>query len=350
MTAPTGWLGAILVAAAIGISACGGGPRPEAATVNGEPIPAAAVDRDLSDIAGNKPYLAARDRAGLPLFGTRPGTFDAATVAELLNRRITAVLVHQELGARGRSATVADLVQAREMLRRQEVDPASGASLLDGFPGRYVDTQARIQAESDLLQASEGGVALDDRALRAAYDAAPDRYRVWCVRWIVYGPAEPDPVARAAAAAAAIAAGEDFGQRAMRDSTDTGSAGRGGALGCQTRDGLARLGDAVRDVAVTLAPGQVSAPTAGEVGTFLVQATDVKVRPFDEVRSNVRAQVLVPTRERYEQLLRRLRRDAMVTVSSQFGTWDRTDPDAIVLVPPGGRPVTTIVPSTVAGP
>jgi parvulin-like peptidyl-prolyl isomerase len=133
---------------------------------------------------------------------------------------------------------------------------------------------------------------------------------------------------------------------AARESVDADSAGRGGALGCQTRDGLGRLGDAFRDVAVTLAPGQVSAPTTADFGTFLVQATDVRVRPFEEVRATVRAQVLEPVQDRYEQLLRRLRREADVSVASRFGTWDRTNLDAITIVPPGGRPSTTAATTT----
>lgn len=340
-------LAAVLLTAALGTAACGRS-APVAATVNGERIPAAAVDRELADIAGNKPFLEARDRQGLPFRGTRPGTYDAATVAEVLNRRVTALLVRQELGRRGIAVAPADLDLGLEALRRQLVDPDSGASLLEGFSRRYIDEQARIQAESDLLQAAEAGVGLDDSALRAAYDASLDRYRVWCVRWILYGLNDLDAAAKASAARAAVAAGEDFGRVATRESSDTGSAGRGGALGCQTREGLARLGTAFRDAAVALAPGQVSAPTTGEAGTFLVEATDVKVRPFDEVRGNVRAQVLVPSRERYEQLLRRLRRDGEVVVSNRFGTWDRSDPEAIRIVHPGGRPTTTATTPTSA--
>jgi hypothetical protein len=342
--------GAALLAITLLTSACGG-EEAAAATVNGERIPVSSVDRDLADIAENEAYVEARTRQGVPFRGTEPGTYDAATVAALLSRRVTALLVRQEARRRGITATLADLAQAREALRRQLVDPANGASLLEGFPDRYVAEQARIQAESDLLQAAEGRVALDEAALRAAYEADSDRYRVWCVRWILYGPTIEDAGGRASAAQAAIAAGADFAEVARRESGDTGSAGRGGALGCQTRDGLARLGDAFRDVAVTLAPGEVSAPTSGDVGTFLVQATDVKVRPFDEVRASVRAQVLVPARQAYEQLLRRLRREATVVVSSRFGTWDRSDPDAVTIVPPGGRPTTTAPgPTTTSSP
>ena len=343
--------GAVLLAVTLGAAACNG-RGPVAATVNGEAIPVAAVDRELADIAGNKAFLEARSREGVAFLGTKPGTYDAAAVALVLNRRITALLVRQELARRTIRVAAADLAAGREEVRRQLVDPASGASLLDGFPSRYVDEQARLQAESALLQAAEGGVRLDDDALRTAYEAGVDRYRVWCVRWVLYGTGADAP-ARAAAGAAAVAAGQDFATLAQRESVDAGSAGRGGALGCQTRDGLARLGDAFRDAAVALAPGQVSPPATGDVGTFLVQATDVKVRPFDEVRAAVRARLLERAAEPYERLLRRLRADAEVTVSSRFGTWDRTRPDAVTLVPPGARPgatTTVMTSSTMVGP
>jgi hypothetical protein len=348
VTAAAARLAAVLLLLAAG-PACGR-RSPAAATVNGERILASAVDRDLADIAQNEPYLEARSREGLPFRGTRQGTFDAFVVAELLNRKVTALLVRQELERRKLSTRPGDLDVARETLRRQVVDPATGRSLLDGFPDRYTAEQMRIQAESDLLQAAEGGVSLDDDALRAAYEGATERYRVWCVRWIVY-PLEADAPTRAAAARAAVTAGQDFAELATRESTDVDTASRGGALGCQTREGLARLGTAFRDAAVALGPGQVSGPTTGDLGTFLVQVTDVKVRPFEEVRASVRAGVLEPAEERYEQLLRRLRGEAEVTVSERFGTWDRSNPEAIAIVPIGGRPTTTVgATTTLVGP
>lgn len=339
-------LGALLLAVTVTAFGCRG-RGPVAATVNDEEIPLSAVDRELADIAGNKAFVEARSREGVTFLGTRPGTFDALAVAQVLNRRITALLVRQELARRSLRVGAADLDAGRDELRRQLVEPATGASLLDGFPPRYVEEQARVQAESDLLQAAEGGVRLDDVGLRAAYEESRDRYRVWCVRWALYGTGA-DAAARAAAGAAAVAAGQDFAELAQRDSVDADSAGRGGALGCQTRQGLARLGEAFRDAAVGLVPGQVSAPVTGELGTFLVQATGVRVLPFEEVRAPVRAQLLERGAEPYEQLLRRLRGDAAVTVSSRFGTWDRTNPDAVTLVPPGGRPTTTTAPATTA--
>jgi len=326
----------VLALVAGGLSACrASGPATgtAAATVNGERITAAAVDQDLADIAENKPFLDARSEQGLAFFGTQPGTYDATVVAELLDRKVTALLVRQELGRRAIGPSPDDLRRVREELRAQLVDPASGASLLDGFPGRYVDEQARTQAESDVLQASEGRVALDEASLRAAYDAGADRFRVWCVRWIVAGETDPDAASRAVAA---IAAGEDFAQVAQRESADQQSAGRGGALGCQTRAGLARLGDAFSEAVMALGAGQVSPLTTAEYGTFVVQVTDVKVRPFDEVRGVVRAQVLAPAQGAYEQLLRRLRGDARVTVTARYGTWEPADDGAVGIRPAGG--------------
>ena len=320
----------VLVLVVVGLVACGGSEA-VAATVDGEPITAAAIDRELADIASNQPFLAARSQQGLAFRGTQPGSYDAVVVAELLDRRVTALLVRRELNRRSLAPDSADVVRAREELRRQLVDPTSGASLLDGFPGRYVDEQARLQAESDVLQASEGGVALDETALRRAYEAEADAYRVWCVRWIVSEPNDPEPATRAAAA---VAAGEDFAQVAQRESADPQSAGRGGALGCQTLEGLRRLGDRFTSTVTALGPGQLSAPTTSELGTFLVQVTDVKVRAFDEARDAVRASVLASAENSYEVLLRRLRGDATVTVAARYGTWGPTEDGRVGIRPP----------------
>ena len=321
----------VLVLAVVGLAACRGSEG-VAATVDGEAITVAAVDRELADIASNQPFLEARSRQGLAFRGTEPGSYDAAVVAELLDRKVTALLVRREVSRRGLTPDPDDAVRGREELRRQLVDPASGASLLEGFPSQYVDEQARLQVESDVLQASEGGVALDEAALRRAYEAEADIYRVWCVRWIVSGPSDPEAAIRAAAA---VAAGEDFAEVAQRESADTQSAGRGGALGCQTLEGLARLGDRFTSVVTELGPGQLSAPVSADFGTFLVQVTDVKVRPFDEVRAAVRAKVLAPAGNAYEELLRRLRSDARVTVAARYGTWERAEDGRIGIRPPG---------------
>ncbi len=329
----------VLVVTAGGATACSrsGSPAADvpAATVNGERISAAVIDQDLADIAENQPFVEARSQQGLPFRGAQPGTYDATVVAELLDRRITGVLVRQELARRSIGFSPDDISRARDELRRELVDRASGASLLDGFPERYVDEQARSQAESDLLQAAEAKVALDEATLRAAYGADPDRFRVWCLRWIVADESDPEAAARAAAA---VAAGEDFGQVAQRESADQRSAGRGGALGCQPRASLDQLGDRFSSVVTALAPGQVSPPTAADFGTFVVQVTDVRVRPFDEVRDVVRAQLLAPASGAYRQLLRRLRSEASVTVAARYGTWERAEDGTVGVRPPGGRP------------
>ncbi len=346
MTKPSGRRRSVLTALGLtlGLLACRA-PEGAAATVNGERITAAAVTQDLDDVARNEAYLKARAQQGLAFRGDRPGTYDAAVVSELLDRKVTALIVRQELVRRRIGPAQPAVDQAREELRRQVVDPTTGTSFMDGFPSRYVDQQARDQAESDVLQAAEGNVSLDDAALQAAYSAGTERFRVWCVRWIVLRPTEPEAADRAAGA---VAAGEDFAQVAKRESADTRSAARGGDLGCQTKENLAQLGDKFRDTATALSPGQVSPPTKADYGTFLVQATDVKIRPFEEVRDDVRIQVLAPTEGAYEQLLRRLRRDAQVAVSARFGAWDRTSPDDIKLLPPAGGSTAT-TPTSPAG-
>lgn len=333
----------VVILALVGVGACTATDSAEAAaaTVDGQRISVASVEQDLADIGQNEAFLEARSQQGLSFQGSEPGTYDAAVVAELVDRKVTALLVRRELARRGIGPSPDDVNMAREELRRQLVDPESGASLLDGFPARYVDEQARSQAESDVLQAAEGKVALDEPALLAAYDTSAERFRVWCLRWIVSGRDDPEAANRAAAA---LAAGEDFAQVAQRESADQQSSERGGALGCQSRASLGRLGSRFADTVTALGPGQLSPPTSAEFGTFLVQVTDVQVRPFDEVRDAVRAMVLAPSQEAYEELLQRLRSDAAVTVAPRFGTWERADDDRVGVRPPAGAPTTTTAP------
>jgi hypothetical protein len=133
---------------------CGGGGG-FAAKVGRDTISASAMDRDLGDIARNERFVKARAEKGVAFFGTKPGTYDSGIVAELLTRKITALLVHQEV-ARRHLAVSADARTAAEKALRAQVVDTNGDPLLDLFPRRYVVAQVETQAESDVLQADEG--------------------------------------------------------------------------------------------------------------------------------------------------------------------------------------------------
>jgi parvulin-like peptidyl-prolyl isomerase len=75
----------------------------------------------------------------------------------------------------------------------------------------------------------------------------------------------------------------------------------------------------------------LSDPVRSELGAHVIWVDEIKARPFEEVRSVVRAQALQGADEVYEELLRTLRREADVEISDEFGRWDRTNIDAIRL-------------------
>jgi hypothetical protein len=154
---------ALLLVVAVGACDRGAG---FAAKVGADTIPASALDRDLGDIAENARFVKASTEKGRAFYGTRKGTYDVAIVAELLNRKITATLVHQEVVRRGLPITPAARDAAEKALRAQVVD-VSGDPLLDGFPRRYVDAQIQVQAESGVLE--------DDESAR---DPSPGAYEV----------------------------------------------------------------------------------------------------------------------------------------------------------------------------
>jgi hypothetical protein len=157
------------VAGALLLAGCGGGGG-IAATVNGDTISASAMDRDLADIAKNERFVKARADKGVAFLGTKRGTYDSGIVAELLNRKISAVLVHQEAVHRHLVVTAEARADAEKALRAQVVD-TNGDPLLDGFPRRYVLAQVETQAESDVLQADEGEQAYPALLRRLRADA-----------------------------------------------------------------------------------------------------------------------------------------------------------------------------------
>lgn len=191
---------ALLLAAGLLVAGCG---RDEpAATVDGIAVAAAAVDRDLADIASNDRFVKERAEAGVAFKGTAKGSYDSGIVAELLDRKISAVLVRREIGRRGLAVTPEALALAEATLREQVV-AGNGDPLLDGFPPRYQRAQIRVQAESDVLQQDEqrraggdanGYAALLRRLRSQARVEVSERFG----RWDTSDPERPRVVARGA--------------------------------------------------------------------------------------------------------------------------------------------------------
>ncbi len=85
--------------------------------------------------------------------------------------------------------------------------------------------------------------------------------------------------------------GADFAELARQVSKDPGSAPRGGDLGCVA---LGRFVPEFERAALALQPGQVSEPVQTQFGWHVIRMNErlpARVRPYEEVRGQIRAQI-----------------------------------------------------------
>ncbi len=105
---------------------------------------------------------------------------------------------------------------------------------------------------------------------------------------------------------AKLVAGEDFAAAAARFSEDKDSADRAGALGFLDK---ARIADPVVAAAYGLKVGEISQPVRGTAGWHLVKVLEIRHVSFDDVKDDVRVQLIA---ERSARLLGELKKKAEI--------------------------------------
>jgi parvulin-like peptidyl-prolyl isomerase len=179
---------------------------------------------------------------------------------------------------------------------------------------------------------------LSEADVRAEYERRKDEFtRPAMVHLLeILIPAElPDAPAVAAELSARGGSGEDFAALA-REHSRAPSRAAGGDLG---RLELRSLAPAIRRVAETLKPGEVSAPIAGSDGSQrllkLLERSDEGERSFDEVKAELRKSIS-DTRFAtvYEEYVKGLREKAIVDVRVREVPLQVTVPASSILDPP----------------
>ena len=237
----------------------------------------------------------------------------------------------------------------------QEQIDAGQAKLAEwGEYGTYlVDNIANLNA----LEASFTKEVATEDALRAYYNQNIDQFTQACVSHILIraGSGQSNPQtgavvpgtdaefataqAKAADLKRQIDAGADFAAIAQANSTDTGSASKGGDLGCQAKGAYVTEFD---DAVWSLAVGTVSQPVKTDFGYHIIKVTKRGPLTFEEARTTIEKafadQVTSALRDWYFAAAAK----ATVTVDPIFGQWSAEQ--AQVLPPEGpSSPSTTSV-------
>jgi parvulin-like peptidyl-prolyl isomerase len=194
-----------------------------------------------------------------------------------------------------------------------------------------------------LLRAT--GTAPSEADVRAAYQTAINQLRLQCPSGRFVSHILVPSQQLAAGLAAQISAGRSFEQIASQQSTDSGSARDGGALGCI--DGQ-QLVPAFQQAASTLPLNQVSAPVQTQFGWHLILVRDTI--PFELLENGLRLRLEQQSPAAQRELDARVAR-ADVDVDPRYGRWVVRDGKGTVEPPPGApRQATTTTPTTGAVP
>jgi len=221
-------VGLVLCAVALaGVSACSSSSSKPAATVNGVDLPTQALIDELTAIGANTDYL---DAYKGTVFGTKPGSFDAAFVAQILVQEIDYSLIHEEFGKRKLQPNDACKQKARDemFVDLGNQDANKGEALFNKFGKRYQDVLLQRRVELLALTYATAGQTCGDKVDGAAYfKSHPDDFTNVCILAI----AVPDQ-ATADSVVAQARAGADFAGLARDLSIDPQSKANGGDIGC----------------------------------------------------------------------------------------------------------------------
>ncbi|MGI8984361.1 MAG: peptidylprolyl isomerase [Acidimicrobiales bacterium] len=328
-------LAAPLVALAILATACGS-VSPYAARVDDKSISQDDLERELRSIAANGPYLRLIE-SRQQVKGAGAGTFDAAFTALALTRQIYYRLISAELINRKLTVGPDDLATARDAV----IEQIDGEDVFVEFPKAYQDELVLRQAQLDLLTLSLNDVTGSaEDAARAYYDSHQAEFAKACVSHILVATKEKADELRGR-----IAGGEDFAAVARAESTDSQSALKGGALGCDIDQSTSFVPEFL--LAVFNQPvGEVGSPVQSQFGFHVIKVTSRQTPPYDEVRSDARSKMAASGQEKLLTWLQETVAEAKIEINPKYGTFNKEGASPGV-VPPA-RPADS-TPTTRAG-
>ncbi|MCU1451648.1 MAG: PpiC-type peptidyl-prolyl cis-trans isomerase [Acidimicrobiales bacterium] len=326
--------------ALVAIIAAGcGSLQPYAAIVNSHRIPQHDVDNELKAIRGNAKYLDAIDPSRRQILGSGTNTFNADFTAQILTRRIYYELVHDEVQRKHLAVSAKDVSDAKQAVASQ----FNGADVFNAFPTSYRNTLERRTAEVAVLGRSFTSTPADDAAQRAYFAAHQADFEQACASHILV-----DSKAKADAIEARLAKGEDFAAVAKTESSDTGSAQKGGAIGCFPR--TAQLVPEFLQAAFAQPVGTPGPPVQTQFGFHVILVTSRKVPTFEEVKDQVAQAMNSGSEQKLTDWLKGALGKAKVKVNPKFGHFDKNQATPGV-VPPQAPPsqTPTTIPAGIPG-
>jgi hypothetical protein len=332
-SAPIALLGLVLALALVG-SSCSSA-NPVALQVGEWQLSNTDLQDQLNSFADVYAQATSEAQANQQLRGSTDGTsvgqWSTAFTAQFLNDQMSLQLAKVAVDQRGLEVTQTDLDSARQTLE-QNYSTQSGQSVFGNLSESYQQVLVEGVAAQTVLQAALEKDATSDEALRRLFDASGDTYATpqACASHILILAGNPDGQttpsdAEYAAALAKIQqvqnglTVENFATAAAANSDDTGSASKGGDLGCApVGTYVTEFDDAVWNQPV----GQIGQPVKTVYGYHLVLVRARGVLTFDDVKDQLLTQVQENPELLVQAELSRLAREVGVTVDGRYGDFD----------------------------
>lgn len=300
-----------LVALLAVVAAACGTLQPYALIVNGTRIAQHDVDNELKAIRANGRYLDAIDPSRRQILGSGTGTFNSDFTAFVLNQDLDYELVHQEVLKRKLKVTKDDVDQAKATVIQQ----VNGEDTFNAFPKWYRDKLQQRFAEVIVLakSLSSGG---DEAKELEYYNAHKDQFEQACASHILV-----ETPQKAADIEARLAKGEDFAAVAKTESKDTGSAQKGGEVGCFYR--TSQLVPEFLNAAFSQPVGQVGQPVQTQFGYHVIKVTSRQLAPFDQAKAQVQQAMGAGSGQQLQKWLTDALKKAKVKMNPKFGTFNK---------------------------
>lgn len=315
----------LIVGLMLALAACGPGGDPTvAATVNGEDIPIAEVERRFEAVAANPQFASQVEE-------DEDGEFTAQVQASLLSDLIESAIVRQGAEERGLEITDADVeTRTQEIVDQMGQDQFDDFIEQSGMSAEDVEQQIRDLVRRERLQEElAADVEVDDEDVAAFYEENREsRYERASARHILVETEE-----EAQEVLDRLEAGEDFAEVAQDVSTDTGSAERGGELG---EFGRGQMVPAFDEAVFNAEVGEIVGPVETDFGFHVIEVTDRVSQELDDVAGDIREELAQREQTtRMEDWLAERVREAEVEVNPRFGEWDQEQGQVLTADPLG---------------
>jgi parvulin-like peptidyl-prolyl isomerase len=311
-----------LVAAGCGSSTVASVVRVNAITVNGTSVSRDSFERDISALSSNA-KLKALDKTVAAQGTTSDRLFDSSGHAtrtlttSWMNRIVNQLVVDQEFTGLKLTVSATDKTEgASQFAQLFATSTDDGTAVVKGFPSWFQKAQnadeARLVAVTTVLDSTH---QVTTAQMKAFYK---ENVGTLCASGINVAHILLKTLPEAQSIEAQLHAGASFAALAKAKSIDTGSAAKGGSLGCFATGQFVAPFEAATEKAKVGVP---TAPVHSQYGYHVILVTKFVPPPFASVETQIRQEILQQLNLLQTFVTAGLKK-ATVHVDPTYGTWN----------------------------